>query len=343
MAVIPPPQKPTLIELIDQSHEARAERPRPHMGASQLGHHCDRWLWLNFRWAVQERLKGRTLRLFRRGQNEEATVVSDLRAAGLHITDTGGNQSRVDFSNHVSGSIDGIIHTGVPESPNKPHILEIKTHNDKSFKEVCAKGVKESKPVHYAQMQVYMLGKNIDRALYIAVNKNDDCLYAERVRLDKKEAQELVERGHRLVSVDRMPEPVSADPSWYLCRFCAAHNFCHESHQVKEVNCRTCAHSTAEPDGTWICVRWGNAIPAEFQYTGCESHVFHPDLVPWQLSPDSTEHVAVWLINGVKVKNGDLDQGGYTSLEIMADIESVKANDPNIAMLREKFDGRLVK
>ena len=60
--------------LIDQAHENRQEKPRPHMGCSILGHPCDRYLWLSFRWAVIEKFKGRILRLFRRGQLEENTI-----------------------------------------------------------------------------------------------------------------------------------------------------------------------------------------------------------------------------------------------------------------------------
>ena len=52
---------------IDKHHESLAEPPRPHMGCSQLGHPCDRWLWLSFRWAVQSQFPGRILRLFRGG------------------------------------------------------------------------------------------------------------------------------------------------------------------------------------------------------------------------------------------------------------------------------------
>ena len=49
--------------LIDKHHESLAEPPRPHMGCSQLGHPCDRWLWLSFRWAIQPQFPGRILRL----------------------------------------------------------------------------------------------------------------------------------------------------------------------------------------------------------------------------------------------------------------------------------------
>jgi len=45
-------------ELIDKSHESRQEPPRSHLGASMLGHPCDRWLWLSFRWAVVDGVQG---------------------------------------------------------------------------------------------------------------------------------------------------------------------------------------------------------------------------------------------------------------------------------------------
>ena len=74
MAPIPPPRI-TIQSLIDAHHERATEPPRSHMGASELGHACERWLWLKFRWMVIEKFEGRTLRLFRRGHNEEATIL----------------------------------------------------------------------------------------------------------------------------------------------------------------------------------------------------------------------------------------------------------------------------
>ena len=83
--LIIPESEHTIQALIDKHHESIQSEPRAHMGASVLGHVCDRWLWLSFRMAVIERFPGRILRLFRRGQNEEAQVVSDLRAIGLNV------------------------------------------------------------------------------------------------------------------------------------------------------------------------------------------------------------------------------------------------------------------
>ena len=321
--------------LIDRAHESVKQKPRAHLGASGLGHHCERWIWLSFSWAVLSEFPGRVLRLFRRGQLEEEQIVGDLRRIGIKI---GGDQTRVDFGCHVSGSVDGIIESGVPQAPNKRHVAEFKTHSKKSFDDVVKNGVEKSKPMHYAQMQLYMFGLNIDRALYVAVCKDDDTYYTERVKLDKEFAEKLVKKGHRLATEDRLPPPISTDPSWYQCKFCDAHEFCHDTKLTKEVNCRTCAHSTAKQDSTFYCERWGDTIPYHAQLDGCPSHVLHPDLVPWDLDQDaSTDLIAVYNIDGKPIKNGD---GHFASSELIAG-KNLCA-DPMVQAIRDKFDGRII-
>lgn len=318
MTAIPNPIH-TIAGLIDRHHEDREKQasPRYHFGASQLGHHCDRWLWINFRWAVKQSFPGRILRLFRRGQNEEEVAASDLRAIGLNLVthDSDGRQMRVDFGSHVSGSMDGVIWSGVPEAPEKPHIWEMKTHNKLSFDALVKSGsVKDAKPEHWSQMQAYMLGTGIDRALYVAVCKDDDRLYIERVRLEKREAERLVRRAKRIATADRMPEPISHDPTWYQCKMCPAHDFCHSSHLSREISCRTCSHATAMDDSTWRCERWQSTIPNEAQAEGCRAHVLHPDLVPWTLEGGDGVN-ATYRIGGQSVTNGE---GGASSWEIIA-------------------------
>ncbi len=335
-----PESNHSISSLINKAHQDRKEKPRPHMGGSMLGHSCDRWLWLSFRWAVQEEFEGRLLRLFRRGHMEEITIVSDLRSIGIHIGNTSEHQSRVDFGCHVSGSLDGIIFSGVPEAPNKKHILEAKTHALKSFDDLVKHGVEKSKLMHYIQMQVYMQGSGIDRALYYAVCKNDDRIYTERVKFVPEIAEKYISRGHRIVKSERMPEPLSPDPSWYECKFCAAHEFCHKTKTTKHVNCRTCAHSTAMDDSTWRCERHdADAIPVEFQRVGCEAHVLHPDLVPYQRKDSPDGNHAVYVIDGVDVINGE---NGYKSSEIVANPQACISGDTFIADLRNKFDGEIV-
>ena len=334
-----PEAENNIASLIDRHHESKSEPPRPHMGASQLGHPCDRWLWLSFRWAVVPTFPGRVLRIFRRGHAEEANIVSDLRAVGMDVR---AGQRQLKFSGHVAGTPDAIIETGVPEAPKTRHVAEFKTHNAKSFTKVERNGVRDAKPEHWSQMQVYMHGTGTERALYVAVCKDDDRIYTERVHYDAEAAAALLERGRRLSLADRMPEPLSADPSWYQCKFCPAHAFCHETRTTREVNCRTCAHSTAKEDGSWRCERHdADGIPVEFQRAGCDSHVLHPDLVPWQMKDSDWPWIAVYEIDGKDVANGEGDARVYTSREILANPAMCASGDPFVEAVREAFDGRI--
>lgn len=329
--------------LIDKHHENQAEAPRSHLGASTLGHVCDRWLWLSFRWAVQPSFPGRILRLFRRGNQEEATIIGDLRAVGMDVRKVS-DQHRVHFGSHVSGSLDAIIDSGVPEAPKAKHVAEFKTASKKAFDALAKDGVEKSKPEHFVQMQVYMSGTKIERALYLTVCKDDDRIYTERVKFNKAVADKAIARGKRLALSDRMPEPISSDPSWYQCKFCTAHEFCHKSKTTKHVNCRTCAHSTAMADSTWRCERYdADNIPIDYQRTGCESHVLHPDLVPWPIAGQSSGWEGSYLIDGKPTRNGEADAFTFSSHELIANPSACASGDENISAMREAFDARIVE
>ena len=328
--------------LIDKHHEAIAEVPRPHLGASTLGHVCDRWLWLSFRWAVQPSFPGRILRLFRRGHQEEPNIISDLRAIGVDVRKVS-SQHRVDFGSHVSGSLDAIIDKGVPGAEKTKHVAEFKTASKKAFDDLEKNGVEKSKPEHFVQMQVYMQGTGIDRALYLTVCKDDDRIHTERVHYDKEVAEKAIRRGHYIALSERMPEPISADPSWYQCKFCDAHEFCHQTKTTKHVNCRTCANATPMPDSTWHCAKWNDTIPVDAQRTGCESHVLHPDLVPWQRKDGPDEFTAVYEVNGVNLANGDPEQEGvWGSKELLANADGCASGDPLVAEMRKVWGARIV-
>lgn len=315
---LPESSIPSIPDLIDQRHEAlETRRPRPYMGISSIGHVCDRWLWLQFRWAVIESFPGRMLRLFERGQREEAIMASELRSIGIVLHNTENDQVEVSLGCWVKGHLDGLIDSGVPAAPKTPHVWECKTFNKKNFDELEHLGVKEAKPMHWAQMQCYMLACKLTRALYTAICKDDDRIYAERVRIDSEAAEALVRRGQSIALEDHIPAPISMRPEWYQCKCCAGWDFCHGSRCTAEVNCRTCAHFSANRDEQCTCAFYGNAfIPLEAQYIGCQNHVLHPDLVPWMLDRSlSTDVMAVYQINTKKYSNGC---GGFPSADLIA-------------------------
>jgi len=243
----------------------------------------------------------------------------------------------VDFGSHVSGSVDGIIHHGVPTAEKTKHLAEFKTHSKKSFNDL-SKGVKASKPMHYVQMQVYMLGLKLKRALYVAVCKDDDRLHTERIYFDEDVAKKAVARGKRIALSDRMPEPCTgAIKAWFLCKFCPAYSFCHGSEPTKQGNCRTCAHATATPGSTWNCERFASEdIPIDFQHEGCDSHTIHPDLVPYQRKEADSQWEAIYVIDGKDVLNGE---AGYSGKEIIANPAMCASGE--MEELRSRFSGRI--
>ena len=312
MAKIDPDIFDPITAAIDAVHERNPDSWRAHLGASLLGHHCDRWLWLSFRWSARETFSGRMKRLFRRGFAEEASIIADLRAIGCKIAE---RQAKVNFGSHVSGSADAIIESGLPGAEKSQHVAEFKTHSKKSFDELARFGVQKAKPQHYAQLQVYMHGLGIDRGLYVAVCKDDDRLHCERIHYDATFAARVIAKAQAIALDTRAPAKISNDPTWYQCRYCPGRTICHEAKPTEHVNCRTCAHSTAMPDSTWRCERWeGETIPYAVQVKGCESHALHPDLVPWGMVDGADEWTAAYLIDGAEVKNGE---GGVASGELV--------------------------
>jgi hypothetical protein len=296
MAALPQTQSRTSAAIV-AAWEAREKREHDAtLRCSGIGNPCDRALWYGFRWAQPpEQFDGRMLRLFETGNIEEDRIVSDLRLIGCDVLATDPDtekQFEVRFlSGHLTGHTDGEV-IGVLEAPKTPHLLEAKSHNEKSFGELKRFGVQKSKPVHYAQMQIYMHGRSLTRALYVAVNKNTDEIYNERIEYDIEFCLRLLERARWLATSNSAPPKCGWCPPW--CR-------------VKETdfalrNCRTCIHATAEMDGDarWTCARFRRDLTLEAQKLGCHHHLYLPSLVPGeQIDADSDrETITYRLANG---------------------------------------------
>ena len=85
----PPEPMHTTAALIYQAYESDADDGhRPHLGASLIGHACERHLWLTFRWARAKRWPGRMLRLFETGVLEESRIIANLRRIGVKVHET---------------------------------------------------------------------------------------------------------------------------------------------------------------------------------------------------------------------------------------------------------------
>jgi len=257
------------------------------LGASRLGK-CDRALWYEFRHCTRAEFPGRMYRLFDRGNLEEPRVIADLRAIGCEVHEVDeatGKQFRVvALGGHLSGRLDGAV-LGVPEAPKTWHVLEIKTHNAKSWRKLQKVGVWEAKPEHYIQMMMYMHLTGMKRALYVAVNKDTEEIYTERIRYDKTEAEVLLRRAEQIIFATVPPPRTSERPDFWQCKLCDARELCHGLAQsalpIPFISCRQCCHATPTLDGNahWRCELHQKGLSLKEQERACECHLVVPDLI----------------------------------------------------------------
>lgn len=337
-----PESQHTTAQAIVKWYESKTQDHRPHMGASLIGHACERHVWNNFRWVLKPTFPGRVLRLFSTGQREEGRIVEELRGIGATVWETDpatGDQWRVSACNgHFGGSLDGIAE-GLPEAPKTPAVLEFKTHSHKSFTQLIEQRVQKAKPQHYDQMTVYMGLMELDRAMYIAVDKDTDDMYCEWVHFDSDRFAQLLLRAQRLIDMTEPPPRISEDPTNWQCKFCSYHAACHGD-TAAEANCRTCVHSTPTTNAAWLCEDKLSRLTTEQQKAGCSQHLMIPALVPYAMPVDGGDN---WVgyqhkTSGAAFVNGAAVEGygpSFSSKELhrcpgvlIEDVALVKVTSP---------------
>jgi hypothetical protein len=268
----------TIKRIFDHYQAKRKNEHRPHLGGSQIGRECDRALWYQFRWAWTPYFEGRMLRLFETGDREEDRVVRNLRDVGVTVWDRDpdtGRQVRFEAcGGHFALSLDG-VGEGFAES-KKPHTLEFKTMNTKSFRKVSEDGLQKANAIYWAQCQIGMHLSKLERCYFFAVCKETDAIYGERIRYDPAEGIKLEAKANRIVFAPLPPSRITEDPSDWRCKFCPYFAVC-QGNKIPEVHCRTCAHVTPERDGSWSCSQ-GNKVGDV-----CQSHLFIPQMMPKDL------------------------------------------------------------
>lgn len=225
-----------------------AQQTRPYLGMSMLGHSCARYLWYTFRWCYTESHTPRKLRLFNRGHREEPAMIEQLQKIGIRIW--GQQEEMITGHGHIKGHCDGICDR-VIEAPKAHHLLEFKTVNDAGMKSMRKNGIKMHSAVYYAQVQMYMKHLNLTRCLFMAVNKNDDSYYIERIKYNENIATNIEKRAENIILSEGPPKK-EFDSTWYECKWCSARGICFLDEDISE-SCRSCQHCDLCPKGRWEC------------------------------------------------------------------------------------------
>ena len=238
--------RPKFADLVNKAIDTgianeRADTPsRTYLGASRLGHACERALQFEFAGAPKDDggdFDGQTLRIFAIGHALEDLAIHWLRGAGFDLYTRKGNQpdgEQFGFSvagGRVRGHVDGILASGpnIPEI-GYPGLWECKTMNAKNWRETAAKGVVQVKPIYAAQIALYQAymegtvpGISENPALFTAINKDTAELHHELVPFDGDLAQRMSDRAVRILQATDAGEllpRIARERDFFECRFC---------------------------------------------------------------------------------------------------------------------------
>jgi len=226
---------------IDAAITARNQRqaPRDYLGGSRIGEECARKLVYEVTHTPKD--TGRDfpagiLRIFDAGHQMEALAIRWLRQAGFDLRDRNAEGTQFGFTaagGKLRGHADGVIVAGPDIGIRWPALWESKALGQKSWTDLVKHGLRQSKPIYFAQVQLYMAYFELEVALLTAVNRDSLALHHEAVPFDAAEAQRLSDRAVdilRAAEARELPPRIAAQADFYLCRACPYAARCWEKH-----------------------------------------------------------------------------------------------------------------
>lgn len=256
------------------------DTPRDYLGGSRLGEECERRLgyeWHKVPVDEGKGFSGRTLRIFERGHDAEARMARYLREAGFNLQTEkpGGGQLGFGVARdpetgqaRIAGHYDGVIHEwGTPagvvlnlaamlwaENLPYPLLWEHKGLKASAWQDLEKKGLKLSKPIYYAQVNIYMAYSGLAHAMFTAENQDTCEIYTEIVALDVAAAQAASDKGLRVVQ-SRAPEELTRcarSGQDFRCRMCPFAARCWAPEARKPAGAGDTRAVVVEGWGNWV-------------------------------------------------------------------------------------------
>jgi CRISPR/Cas system-associated exonuclease Cas4 (RecB family) len=227
---------PNLQEKLYTAAEKRIEIYPCHTNrASALGHDCERYLvYMRTEWDKALPHDVNLQLIFDEGNNQEKAVLQALAEAGVDVIEQQTSLHEKDLN--ITGHVDGVLNikgTAVP--------LEIKSMSPHIWDSIFKRGaaVYEWEEVaegfqtkfwlrkYYAQLQIYMLCKNNDKAILLCKNKTTGALAQVDIGLNYDYAEQLLQRAeiiNRFVEAGELPDRIPFNNE--VCRRCEYNHLC---------------------------------------------------------------------------------------------------------------------
>ncbi len=215
------------------SLERKKEPPRKYLGASIVGHECDRhvqYQWLAVKGEVHApSFDAQTMRRFDRGNVYEQRAKIWLLDAGFMFV---GLQREIsDFDGQFRGHVDGIIAGFYPgASPFElPALWECKCLASKGWKAIEKDGLRKYSPTYFGQVQIYMHYLKLQRCLFTVVNADSMELAHYLIDYSEMEAALIKAKISSVFTATNLGEMLprcTDDPEYYVCKWCPFREEC---------------------------------------------------------------------------------------------------------------------
>lgn len=237
-----PAQDPTLDEIhrlyiqkVYAQNKERAARkaagPR-YIGASKIGHDCDRHIYLDMIGAPQDyphAIWGDAgLLAAEDGHRSEPIMAERLRMLKnleLHTHDENGKQFGFDWG-FLKGNYDGVV-LGLLQAPKTWHIWDHKRANQKKFNKLRALVTEHEKTAlekwdkgYYAQQVIYMDAEELTRSYLTCSTDGFADVTSVRTDANPKFAKALCDKAKRISGLKEPPVRISEKKTAPCCMFC---------------------------------------------------------------------------------------------------------------------------
>ena len=177
-----------------------------------------------------------------------------------------------DVMGHFGGSLDGIAILPERYGIEEPVLLEFKTNGTGTgFNKLADDGMPIAKPEHFAQTSTYGKKYNFRYCVYLNINKNDDSLHVEVVKLNHQLGEQMIIKAEQIITSQTPPARLSDNPTFHKCGYCAMKDICHKG-AIPEKNCRSCAFARPVENAEWFCEVHNGNIPKEYIPQACGNY-----------------------------------------------------------------------
>lgn len=214
-------------ELIDDglSRKNNSQPRRTYLGASAIGHDCERQMLFELAGALRERsFKPETLRKFDLGHTLEEMARGWFIDAGFKLSQKDRNGRLFVYEQldgRFKGHVDGVLLDG-PEVPGLayPALWEHKGVGNQTYSKVKREGLAKASPGYYAQVQIYMGYLGLEQTVFTVTAAEDGEQQHLLIPFDLDKAQYYSDRAVRVVKAltagELLPKAYR-DPSHWIC------------------------------------------------------------------------------------------------------------------------------